>query len=94
MRKTMMLCVLFFATGCHNVLILSGGAIHQIMVPPTPEMQCVVTALQLFTPIQQHRAIKQCAEEEEKRNGKAASEETDRSKDGEKSKASAKDAQH
>lgn len=94
--RRMMLCLLVFATGCHNVIILSGGGFKPVMVPPTPELQCVVTALQQLTATQQHQAIRQCEEEEERRenNGKATSQETERSKTGEKGQAPAKDTQH
>lgn len=71
MRAVLLLCLLLFATGCHNVLILSGGGFRPVMVPPTPELQCVVTAMQFVSAAKQHQAIKECIEEEDKRNGKA-----------------------
>jgi hypothetical protein len=68
-RAATVLVFLIAITGCHNALILSGGGFRPIviLVPPTPEMQCVALALQKLLPEAQHKAIKQCEEEEDQR---------------------------
>lgn len=96
MRCTALLLLLFCTTGCHNVLILSGGGFRPVIVPLTPELQCVAVAMQMLTPAAQHKAIRECEDEEERRqtNGKAASKETGRSNAGKEGEASAQNPQH
>lgn len=70
MKKVIAILLALSVTGCHNVIILSGGGFKPVMMPLTPELQCVTVAMQMLTPAQQHKAIQECEAEEERREHK------------------------